>query len=111
VGVQDPSAERPEDARSDQPHVTGQHDHVRPRTPKDLGQRLVAAILDQRRIDPLLPGPVEGRAGTVREHQDDVATQLAALRRGMQRPQVRARARHADRDPPGHAIDSNRPSR
>ena len=84
--------------------------------------RVVAAPGDQRRVDPLLRGPVERRAGSIGDDQRDVATELAASSRADQRPQVRAGATTRDReavtrpltrqrDPPRTAPRRARPSR
>ncbi len=68
-----------------------------------VGERRVVAARDERGLDPLLRGPVEGRAGPVGEDEDDLAAELAARRGGVERPQVGAGTRDADRDPAAHA--------
>ena len=99
VRVEDPTGERGEDRGSHDPHVAGQDHRVRADGLERGGQRRVVAAWDERGLDPLLGRPVERRAGTVGEDEDDPAAQLSAVRRGGQRPQVRARARDADGDP------------
>ena len=108
--VQDPSRERLQDARPHHPHVAGKDDDIRPSPREGLQQRPVITALDERGIDPLLCGPVERRTRPVREDQDDVSAELTAHGGSLQRPQVGARPRHADGDPPTHATDSRLPS-
>ena len=110
VGVEDAAAECIEHARPDHAHVAGQHDHIGSGTGQHRSEGLVLAAVDHRRVDARFGGPVERGAVAVRKHQHDVAAELAALCGRLERPQVRARTGHADRDPPVHAIDSNRPS-
>ena len=116
--VQDPVREGGQHARTDDPHVPGEHDQVRSRPGERFRQGVVIAAGDQCGVDALLAGPLERRACPVREDQDDRATELATLRCGVQCPQVGAGAGHADRDPRrsgrptlvAHATDSSGPS-
>ena len=64
------------------------------------------------RVDPLLRRPVERRAGPVGEDEDDLAAELAARRRRVERPQVRARRpRRRPRSAPLTAIAALRVAR
>jgi hypothetical protein len=103
VHVEDPPAERLEDARPDQPQVAREDHDVRCHREQRLGQDLVVAPGHQDRLDPLLGRPVEPRARAVGEHQRDLAAQFAAPGRRGQRPQIRPGARDADCDAAAHA--------
>ena len=96
-----------QDERTDEPHVAGEHDRVGSDVGEEGGQRGVITVGHDGRADPLRRGPVDRRAGSVRDHEDDLGAELAALRGGMERPQVRARPRHRNDDPAAH---SNGPS-
>ena len=87
-----------QDRRADDAHVARQHDDVRAGAGQDLGQRVVIATRDERRVDPLLRRPVERRARPVGEDEHDVAAELAADGRRLERPQVGTGAGDADRD-------------
>ena len=115
VGVEDASPERGEDPGPHDPHEAGEDDDIRLDRRQRVGQRRVVGTRDDGRLDPLLDRPVDRRARAVGEDQDDLAAELAAPRRGCQRPKVRSGTRHADGDPSptriadpfGHAGPSN----
>src|SRR4026207_23613 len=114
MDVEDPLLERLEDAWPNDPHVTGQHDDIGVGPSEHLGDRRVLAAGAERRSDPLLRRPldrgprpaaaprvpaagaeppidpplrrpVERGARPVGEYQHDVATDLAAPRRLVER--------------------------
>ena len=97
--VQDPPGVGRQDARPDDPHVPREDDDVRAPAVERLGQPVVVAVRDDRRVDPLLLRPSDRGARPIGDDQDDVAAQLGAAGRRDQRPQVRAGAGHRDRDP------------
>ena len=105
--VEDPPPEAFEDPRPDDPHVAGEDDHVRLDGVQRRRQRRVVAARDERGLDPLLGRPIKRRTGTIGEHEDDRPAELAATRRGHERAQVRAAARHTDRDPTAHPTPSS----
>ncbi len=82
MGVDDAPRLGGEDGRAHDPHVAGQHHHVRPGGGERLCQHAVCATNHERGVDSLLHGPVEGRARPVREDQDDLAAELATFRGG-----------------------------
>ena len=108
--VEDPSAERREDRRPDDPHVARQDDRVDTDRGQRLGERRIVAARDERGLDPLLGRPVERGAGTIGEHEDDDSAELAAIGGRRERPQVRPRARDADGDPAAQPAPSSGPS-
>ena len=67
MGVEDPVRVRRQDPRADDPHVAGQDDDIGPGGSQRIGQGGIVAARHERRVDPLLRGPVEGRAGAVGE--------------------------------------------
>ena len=87
-------ANAPRTAGPDEPHVARRARSTSGRAPARVSASASSSPpRDERRVDPLLGGPVERRAGPVGEHQDDLAAELAAGRGRGQRPQVRARPR------------------
>jgi hypothetical protein len=98
MGVQDPAAERLEHLRADDAHVAGEDHDLRIDGAERVREGLVIAGWDKRSVDPLLRRPVDRGTGSIRKHEDDVATEVASSRRGDQRAQVGAAARNADGD-------------
>ncbi len=96
--VEDPATVTGEHARPDDPHVTGEDDRRRSDRIERPGEGLVVAVGDDDRRDPMPRRPVDGRAGSVGEHERDLRPERAPVRRGGERPQVRARARDPDGD-------------
>ncbi len=111
--VEDPAWVGGEHRRPDEPHVPGEDDRVG----RDTGERVrdgrVVAAGDQGRLDPLLRRPRQGRTLAIREHEREVAAELAASGRRGQGSQVRAGAGHAHGDArpvSGHASIPSGPS-
>ena len=102
VDVEDAAGEGVEHGRAHEPQVPGEDDDVRRHGAQRVREHRVVAARHEDRLDPLLRGPPERRALAVGEHEDDLAAELAAGRRRDQRPQVRPRPRHPDRDPTAH---------
>ena len=72
VGVEDPATERVEHRRPDDPQVAGEDDGVGRGGGEGLRDGVVGAARDHGRVDPLLRGPVDRRAGPVGEDQHDL---------------------------------------
>ena len=120
MDVQDPSWERGERDRPDDPHVSGQDHQVggdRGQHDGESGVLLGTSGVVLARggghecgLDPLLGRPVESRTRAVREDEDDRPTELTALGRRREGTEVRASSGHADRDPTEPARHGNGPS-
>jgi hypothetical protein len=111
MGVEDPAVEGGERRRPDDSHVAGQNDDVDRGGRERFGDDLVIPTRDQGGLDPLLRGPVDGRAGPIREDEGNGRTQVAARRGRAQRPQIAPRSRDADGDPAAAAqLTISRPS-
>ena len=103
--------ERAEHRRPDDPQVAGEDDGVGRGAGEGLRDGVVGAARDHGRVDPLLRGPVDRRAGPVGEDEHDLPAELAARRRRVERPQVRAAARDPDRDPASSRVTTGSPPR
>jgi hypothetical protein len=101
VSVEDPAAEGVEHLRADETQVAREDHDVWARRLEDVPQDVVGPVGDQGDVDPLLRRPGEGGAGAVGDDEGDLAAQLAACGRCMQRPEVGAGAGDRDRDPAG----------
>ena len=115
MGVEDPSAERGEDRRADDPHVARRGRPRRRRRAARVAARVASSPPGiERGLDPLLRRPVERRAGAVGEDERRSSPPSSPRRGRGERPQVRPGARDADRDPAGrrdaHANRSSGPS-
>ena len=118
VQVDDPAAERIEDARAEQPHVARQDDEVgRDRDERHRERRVglgdgLGVPSDapgdghERGLDPLLRRPREPGTLAIREDERDLGAQCAPAGGRDERLEARARARDADGDPLGHRAAS-----
>ncbi len=99
MDVEDPPAERRQHPRPDDAHVARQDDDLGPDRGQRLLERGVVATRHQGGLEAALGRPVERRTWPVGEDEFDLAAEATAFGGRRQRPQVRARPRHADRDP------------
>ncbi len=76
--VEDPAGECCQHGGSDDAHVPGEDDDIGLDRDESGGQGPVVAARDQRRLEPLLDRPIEGRARPVGEDEGDRAAQLVA---------------------------------
>ncbi len=109
MGVDDPTGERGEDRRSDETEVAGEDDDIGLDRAERRGEGLIVIVPgpSARRVrerhegclDPLLGGPVEGRARPIGEDEHEIGLERAALDRPGERLEIAPGAADADRDP------------
>ena len=86
--VDDPAAERVEDARAEDAHVAGEDDDRRIDGSQRVGERVVPAAGHERGFEPVLRRPLERGAGPIREDEPNVAAQVSAFGGSRKRAQV-----------------------